>query len=262
MRKTYRRMNNKDYWTSRWDDIPADQPMDNDQVYPLKYAEQTVKDRQGKILEAGCGAGRILRYYHNQGMNIIGFDFIEVAITKLKKIDSTLKAEVGDITDLGFENESFKYILAFGLYHNLEHGLEQSIKETYRVLERGGSVCASFRADNIQTRLTDRLTERRAIKNSDSEASEFHKMNLTRSEFKRAFEKVGFNIHSIAPVENMPILYKFPFFRALKHKQFDENIARAEGYRLSWFGQMCQNFLMGFFPDQFCNIYVLIAHKI
>jgi ubiquinone/menaquinone biosynthesis C-methylase UbiE len=69
---------------------------------------------------------------------------------------------VGDITDLRFENESFKYILAFGLYHNLEHGLDQSIKETYRVLENGGSVCASFRADNIQTKLTDWLTERRA----------------------------------------------------------------------------------------------------
>ena len=64
-------MNNKDYWEKRWDDIPADLPMDNDQVYPLKYAEQTVKDRQGKILEAGCGAGRILRYYHDQGADII-----------------------------------------------------------------------------------------------------------------------------------------------------------------------------------------------
>jgi ubiquinone/menaquinone biosynthesis C-methylase UbiE len=262
MRITYRNHSVKDYWTSHWDDIPADQPMENSQVYPLKYAEQTVKDRQGKILEAGCGAGRLLRYYHNQDVDIIGMDFIEVAIEKLKQIDSTLKVEVGDITDLRFDSESFKYILAFGLYHNLEHGLDQAIKETYRVLENGGSVCASFRADNIQTKLTDRLTERRAKQSSnDEEGVEFHKMNLTRSEFKQAFEKAGFNIESIAPVENMPILYKFSFFRALNHKQFDENIARAEGYRLSWLEQRCQNFLMHFFPDQFCNIYVLIAHK-
>ena len=39
-------------------------------------------------------------------------------------------------------------------------------------------------------------------------------MNLSRSEFKRAFEKAGFIIESIEPVENMPILYKFRFFRA------------------------------------------------
>ena len=86
-------------------------------------------------------------------------DFIEVAIEKLKEIDSTLKVEVGDITALRFGSKSFKYILAFGLYHNLEHGLDQAIEETYRILEDGGSVCASFRADNIQTKLTDWLTE-------------------------------------------------------------------------------------------------------
>jgi len=234
----------------------------NNQVYPLKYAEQTVKDQQGKILEAGCGAGRILRYYHNKKMDIIGMDFIEIAIEKLKKIDSTLKVEVGDITDLRFENESFKYVLAFGLYHNLEHGLDRSIEETYRVLENGGSVCASFRADNIQTKLTDWLTERRVSKNINLGGGDtFHKMNLTRSEFKQEFEKVGFNIDSIVPVENMPILYKFSFFRARNHKQFNENIARVEGYQLSWIGQWCQRFLMRFFPNQFCNIYVLIAHK-
>jgi ubiquinone/menaquinone biosynthesis C-methylase UbiE len=261
MRVTYRNHNVKDYWTSRWDDIPADQPMDNIQVYPLKYAEQIVIDKHGKILEAGCGAGRILRYYHNQKFDIVGMDFIEVAIEKLKKIDSTLKVEVGDITDLRFNNEAFKYILAFGLYHNLEFGLKQAIDETYRVLEYGGTVCASDRADNIQTRLADCLTERRTKNNSTDEVSEFHKMNLTRSEFKKAFEKRGFIVDSIVPGENMPILYKFRFFRAFKHKLFDENLARAEGYRLSWLGQLCQNFLMRFFPDQFCNIYILIAHK-
>jgi len=261
MRVTYRDHSVKDYWTSRWDGIPVDQPMENGKVYPLKYAEQTVKDREGKILEAGCGAGRILRYYHNQGADILGIDFIEVAVEKLKKIDQTLKVEVGDITALHFDNESFKYILAFGLYHNLEYGLDQAIKETYRVLESGGSVCASFRADNIQTKLTDWLTERRESRDSNVDIGSFHKMNLTRSEFKQAFKKAGFNIGSIVPVENMPILYKFYFFRASNHKQFDENVARAEGYKLSWFGQRLQSFLMRFFPDQFCNIYVLIAHK-
>jgi SAM-dependent methyltransferase len=261
MRITYRNHNVKEYWTSRWDEIPADEPMENTDVYPLKYAEETIKDLNAKVLEAGCGAGRILRYYHNQGVNIIGMDFIEVAIDKLKEIDYSLKVEVGDITNLGFDDQSFKYILAFGLYHNLEFGLDQSIKETHRVLESGGSVCASFRADNIQTRLTDWLTERRTGGNNNSGGHIFHKMNLTRAEFGQAFKQEGFIIDSIAPVENMPILYKFSFFRASNHKQFNENIARAEGYRLSWFGQRLQNVLMHFYPDQFCNIFVLIAHK-
>lgn len=263
MRITYRTRGVKEYWAARWEEIPADAPMENLGVYPLKYAQMTVKDKTGKILEAGCGAGRVLRYYHVRGYDIIGFDFIDVAISKLKEIDPTLQAEVGDITNLRFADQSFKYVLAFGLYHNLEHGLDKAIQETYRVLEKGGVVCASFRADNIQTKLTDWLADRKSkSRGGENKARAFHKMNLTRSEYEQLFTRAGFAIDFVGPVENMPILYKFAFFRPAGHKQFDENKARSEGYRLSWFGQRLQNFLMRFFPDQFCNIYVLIARKV
>jgi len=263
MRITWRAHSVKEYWAARWDDIPADAPMENSEVYPLKYARMTVKNKTGKILEAGCGAGRLLRYYHDRGYDILGIDFIDVAIKKLKEIDPTLQTEAGDITNLRFADNSFRYILAFGLYHNLEHDLVTAIRETYRVLEKGGLVCASFRADNIQTRLTDWMTDRKTGKNgSENKRRVFHKMNLTRSEYERLFNSAGFTVEYIAPVENMPILYKFALFRAVEHKQFNENKARAEGYRLSWFGQLLQNMLMRFFPDQFCNIYVLIAKKL
>lgn len=262
MRITYRHGGIKEYWTARWDDIPADAPMENLNTYPLKYAEMTVKDKAGKILEAGCGVGRILRYYHDRGYDIIGVDFVDLAISKLKEIDPTLKAEVGDITNLRFADQSFKYVLAFGLYHNLEHGLDKAISETYRVLEQSGTVCASFRSDNIQTKLTDWLTDRKAKKQGgERKTQSFHKMNLTRSEYVQLFIRAGFAIDFVGPVENMPILYKFSMFRSSDHREFNENKARMEGYRLSWLGQCLQNFLMHFLPDQFCNIYVLIAHK-
>lgn len=263
MRVTYRKNNVKEYWTARWADIPADNPMQNHNAYPLKYAEMTVKDKQGKILEAGCGAGRILRYYHELGYDIVGMDFIEVAISKLKEIDPTLQAEVGDITNLSYPDGSFRYLLAFGLYHNLERGLDKAINETNRVLEKGGMVCASFRADNIQTRVTDWLADMKARESgADLSGKSFHKLNLTRSEYLNLFKKAGFEIEFFGPVENMPVLYKFAFFRSAGHKVFDENKARAEGYRLSWLGRKLQSFLMRFFPDQFCNIYVLIARKV
>ena len=197
MRITYRYKDNKAYWTKRWSDVPADKPMENQNVYPRKYAELTIRDNDGPILEAGCGNGRILRFYHNQGYEIIGFDFIEVAINKLKEIDPTLCVEVGDITKLRFENDSFKYLLAFGLYHNLENGLEDAISESHRILKNNGKVCASFRADNIQTRLTDWLTNRRSESSVNDEPPVFHKMNLTRNEFSSLFKNNGFEIECI-----------------------------------------------------------------
>jgi SAM-dependent methyltransferase len=261
LRITYRNLNNKDYWNNRWEDIAVDEPMVNTDAYPLKYSEMLLKNNDGQILEAGCGNGRILRYYHNQGYEIVGFDFIEVAIDKLQETDPTLRVEVGDITKLSFKDDSFKYLLAFGLYHNLENGLEDAVGETRRVLEQNGKVCASFRADNIQTRLTDWLTDRRSTPSNIDVPKVFHKMNLTKNEFSSLFKNNGFEIENIYPVENMPILYKFNCFRAKSHKEFNENLARSEGYKLSVLGQILQNILMKYFPNQFCNIYVIIARK-
>ena len=209
-----------------------------------------------------CSQRRILRYYHQRGHDITGFDFIDGVIQKLKKIDASLRVEVGDITNLQYKDESFRSVLAFGLYHNLESGLERAIQKTFRVLERGGKLCASFRADNIQTRLSDWLQEHCAKKKRVSEEEkEFHKLNLTRSECVQLFERAGFIVQSVYPVENMPILYKFSFFRAGHHKVFDENKGRKEGYQLSRAGNVVQGFLMRFFAHQFCNVYVLIGEK-
>jgi SAM-dependent methyltransferase len=270
MRITYRNKGVKEYWTSRWEQISADAPMENLNIYPLKYAEMTVKgDKEGTILEAGCGAGRILRYYHDRGYDIIGMDYIEVAISKLREIDTSLKVEVGDITNLNYPDERFKYVLAYGLYHNLENGLDFAISETYRVLEHGGKVCASFRADNIQNRITDYQAKSKSrskksfVPGSGQNAGKsFHKMNLTKNEFVSLFEDSGFKLISVSPVTNMPLMYKFRLFRAKNHKDFDENIARKEGYQLSGIGRLFQNGLMKLFPNQFCNIYVIIAEKI
>ena len=152
--------------------------------------------------------------------------------------------------------------MAFGLYHNLENGLEDAVSETHRVLKSNGVVCASFRADNIQTRLTDWLANRKRQICGGAESKVFHKMNLTNNEFSTLFSRNGFEVENIFPVENMPILYQFSFFRTKSHKKFNENIARSEGYKLSVLGQKLQNMLMKYLPNQFCNIYVLIARKI
>ncbi len=258
MRITYRSDAIRDYWTRRWASISADQASENPDGYPLKYAELAVG--RGRILEAGCGAGRVLRYYHALGRDIVGMDYIEGAVEKLRRADPTLQVEVGDITALHYPSDSFGCVLAFGLYHNLEHGLDRALAETLRVLEPGGRVCASFRADNIQTRLTDWLANLRSGRKAGG-GGHFHKMNLTRAEFAGVFERAGFVVERVFPVENMPVFYKFALLRAASHKVFDENLARKEGYLLSPLGQFLQTTLMRLFPNQFCNVYVLIGRK-
>jgi len=130
------------------------------------------------------------------------------------------------------------------------------------VLEPGGRVCASFRADNVQTRVNDWLAERKVQRTGEQAvAREFHKLNLTRSEFAHLFAKAGFRVEHVYAVENMPLLYKFRAFRSSGHKEFNESLGRREGYRLSYVGRLIQRLLTGVLPEQFCNVYVLIARR-
>jgi hypothetical protein len=45
-------------------------------------------------------------------------------------------------------------------------------------------------------------------------------MNLTKKEFVDLFRKKNFLIKNIYPVENMPFLYRFRFFREKNQKKF------------------------------------------
>ena len=90
MRIMFRNTGNREYWANRWAEIPVYKPMTNIDKYPLKYASMIVKKNNGRILEAGCGNGRILRYYHDKKYEVFGVDFVDIAIKKLLKKEPSL----------------------------------------------------------------------------------------------------------------------------------------------------------------------------
>lgn len=257
MRITYRSKHNTKYWENRWSKIRADNPIQNEKIYPIKFANMIVKDKNQKILEAGCGAGRVLRYYHEKNFQIVGIEFIKSIIKTLKEVDNSLDVRYGNILNLDFSDKYFDVILAFGLYHNFHsEELSKSLRETYRVLKNGGKLCASFRADNIQERIIDWINQDKSSNNN-----EFHKLNLKKNEFVKLLKNHGFSIEKVYNVQNMPFLYKFKIFRSKKQKKFNESIARSQGYQLSTIGKIFQLILIKFFPESFCNVYVAIAEK-
>ena len=206
MRKTYREKNVQSYWKSRWTSSEVDSAMKNIQVYPLYYCLDFLKNSNitdTYILEAGCGNGRILRFFYESGYKILGIDFIESAINKINSLKLGLKAEVGDITNLRYENGIFTHVFAFGLYHNFEENMmNQALTETQRVLKNGGLLCASFRADNIQNYINDKFFYEGLGENRSNYKkvlhNEFHKINLTKKEIITIVENNGFNVYKVS----------------------------------------------------------------
>ncbi|MBM3993203.1 MAG: class I SAM-dependent methyltransferase [Planctomycetes bacterium] len=255
MRATHRSHGgNRDYWRLRWEAIEADGTTLNLARYPGRHAEATLARASGAVLEAGCGPGRVLRYYHGQGRRIVGLDFIEAPLHKLHGVDDTLPLLAGDILQLPFASGVFGCVLAFGLYHNLENGLNDALSETRRVLRHSGVLCASFRADNLQNRILDALSD----SDGSSAGTHFHKMNYTEPEIRRCLSAAGFAVTDLEYVQNMPFLHKLALLRH-RHDRFDEHSARAKGYQLSTLGEALQRTSMTLWPRHFCNVYVATA---
>ena len=84
---------------------------------------------------------------------------------------------------------------------------------------------------------------------------------MTYTEVDKVVKNAGFEISKIYELENMPLLYKIKFFRHRSQKNFNEDVARRDGYNLNIFGRYITVFLKSFFPKQFCNLYVVVAKK-
>ena len=236
MRVTRRTGGIEDYWHRRWSNIPVDDAMTANR-YPLEQALRVVR-LSDQILEAGCGAGRLLRYFHDRGYDIVGCDYIPVAVDKLKAADATLQVRQADIRALPFRDEQFNVVLAFGLYHGLEEGRELALLETKRVMATGGKLVASFRADNWQNRINDALKEHQSKRSGQRVGGQFHKVNLTRDEVCELLSNCGFAVQEIAPIVNMPLLFQFRIFRSSRQKRFSESLARRDGYELNLLGKL------------------------
>ncbi len=255
MRKTYREKKSPEYWILRWNQIPVDAPAEGHDRYPLLYADMVVRERDGEVLELGCGPGRLLRYYHGKGIRIVGVDNVAAAITKLHACDPQLRVVHADARTLPFETGRFTTVLCFGVYHSLEDDVAAAISETFRVLRPGGRLCAEFRSDSLHNRIID------WYKGLGKHATEFHKSNYRRKEAWAMLGQAGFLVESEFSALNMPLLYHVPFLRHPSQRRSDEHSARISGYRLRASLQTLHSIGLRLLPGFLANEYIFVCRK-
>ena len=83
--KIYESKNVQDQWDEVWkiDNIQRNMAkLDYPEYWAVfdKYIPKT-----GKLLEAGCGLGKWMNYFHTRGYDITGIDYSQVAVDELKK---------------------------------------------------------------------------------------------------------------------------------------------------------------------------------
>jgi ubiquinone/menaquinone biosynthesis C-methylase UbiE len=111
-----------------------------------KYLFQVTQAKNASVLDLGCGFGLIATIFGlNGSKEVIGYDLNVEKINLFKKLLLYLNPEIknvkpvlGDSSKIEFPGEYFDVIIA---NETLSHvrGIEESIREVYRVLKPGGS---------------------------------------------------------------------------------------------------------------------------
>jgi len=77
------------------------------------YAKEAIDLARGRVLDVGCGAGRVSLYYQGKGLDVLGIDNSPLAI-KVCKLRGLKKARVMSITEVGKKLGTFDTIVMFG----------------------------------------------------------------------------------------------------------------------------------------------------
>ena len=101
---------------------------------------RSLSERPLRILDLGCGTGKLSRYLHDAtGCEVIGIDPAEASVAKARQNASALTFLVQSAEALLFPDTSFDSIVSLKAIHEIPHP-QQALNEAYRVLRHGGLI--------------------------------------------------------------------------------------------------------------------------
>lgn len=111
-----------------------------------------------RVLEAGCGSGRVLDMLLDAGRFSVGIDFAAGALAQSKSRRPHLPMMAADVNKTPFGDGTFDVVTSLGLVEHFQDGPDSVLREHRRVLRRGGTLILTVpRISPLKTLLDSRL---------------------------------------------------------------------------------------------------------
>jgi SAM-dependent methyltransferase len=276
MERFYETLEGDKYWDKYWNRIEMEKEIASFEEDFNYHLYLRYLPNQGKILEAGCGLGRLLIPLYQMGYDIEGLDYSRDAIERIKKYNPNIKARVGDVLNLPYSNESFDAYISIGVFSWILDKFSDGLTEAKRVLKKDGLLFIAVPHIPLFSWwliLYHRLITNQFIRKilRKPPLGEPRYCHYSRSEVKNFLNEAGFKIliESVTyPREgfwrNLPFLAtKDSKILAKKDPVKFANLVRlGKGYELNFIGEKLYNWLVKKNPFLFSVGYFVIAKKI
>jgi SAM-dependent methyltransferase len=187
-----------DFWDAHWENVDTETTVKNLGGSLLARAIEEYLPKEGKILEGGCGLGQWVLYFREKGYDIVGRDFAEDTIERVKARFPDLPVETGNILVLPYLDGHFSAYISLGVVEHFEEGPEAVLEEAHRILKKQGLLLCSVPYFNPLRRSKKRLF---SWYHQRKEDEEFYQWAFTKREITAIIEDTGFRIRRIIPFD-------------------------------------------------------------
>lgn len=185
----------------------------------LKY----LNDYNLKILEAGCGSGRVVKYLYDLGYkNISGIELNQNAVNNINQTYSELNIIQGDILNMPYEEKSFDIIISYGVVEHFKEGLDLPLLNLNKMLKKDGLAIITIPSLNKVRQLKTifykinpllpKRDKKEFIYNVFPKKGEFFEYRLTPKEFEKECLNAQFKI-----IKSIPIAHTAGLYNEFKH---------------------------------------------
>jgi SAM-dependent methyltransferase len=211
----------------------------------LKY----LKDKNAKILEAGCGLGRVVKYLSDLGFkNVYGVEIDKDSVCFLNQNFPELNVVCADLLQLPYPKESFDVVLSYGVIEHFPGGPDAPLKAMYDVLKPGGIAVITVPSFNFLRRWQYRLSfldirkinfirkffgkkllYRNRKKYSyfiDPQYGNFFEFRFTPRQYENICRKAGFKIIESAPISHIDGFFHTFGSRFVTFKDWEFKVSR------------------------------------
>jgi SAM-dependent methyltransferase len=193
-------------WDAHWTGKPGTELSES--TLHWQIMKQHIKP-PGRVLEAGCGLARWVKFLCDKGFDAYGIDFSSVAIETSQRKWPELKDKLsmGDLRKMPYEGNFFDAIVSFGAVEHDEEGPQDALHDMLRVLKPGGVLYCTVPCMNRLRvmglmALIDWVVCNRTIRRwtgRDPEVA-FFAYYFYRREYRRIMQEAGFEVLGVHPL--------------------------------------------------------------
>lgn len=222
----------------------------------IQITLEYLHDKNAKILEAGCGLGKAVKYFYDLGFkNVCGIELNQESIDVIKRLHPELDVIQGDVLHMPYPQASFDVVVSYGVVEHFPDGPQGPLKSAYDALKPGGIAVVTVPSFNKLRQIQYFLSYfdprkynfiRRMFGKKlfhfnkkvhgwyvDPQIGNFYEYRFTPKQFEQLCKDAGFEIIKSVPIAQVDGLFHSPFRPLLKFKNWDFEISRL-GKIVNW----------------------------